>query len=56
MLEMSTMYLPINQSWPKYNDSCRNIYNETKQTLDRLLEKTANEACEFKNEKEQVYN
>ena len=54
MLEMSTMYLPVNQNWLKYINNCENAYQDVEHNLKNLLEKSANEACEFINEKEHV--
>ena len=47
MLEMSTMYLPVNQNWNKYLENCQNAYDDAQYILTNLLEKTANETCEF---------
>lgn len=47
MLEMSTMYLPTNKNWFKYVENCRNAYDDSQYILKNLLEKSANEACEF---------
>jgi hypothetical protein len=55
MLEMSTMYLPINQNWSKYKINCENSYNDTQDILKNFLEKSANEACEFKEVKEYAF-
>ncbi len=52
MLEMSTMYLPTNQNWFKYINNCKNAYDDSQYLLKNLLEKSANEACEFINYKE----
>jgi len=54
MLEMSTMYLPVNQNWIKFKNNCHNSHEETQDILRKLLEKSANEGCEFLNEKEHV--
>lgn len=47
MLEMSTMYLPINQNWFKYIKNCENAFNDSENVLKKLLERSANEACKF---------
>jgi hypothetical protein len=52
MLEMSTMILPTNQNWFKYIKNCQNAYDDSQYLLKNLLEKSANEACEFINHKE----
>ena len=52
MLEMGTMYLPINQNWFKYIASCEKNYEDSEIILKKLLEKSANEACTFINQKE----
>jgi hypothetical protein len=52
MLEMSTMYLPTNKNWFKYIQNCTNAYDDSKYILKKLLEKSANEACEFIDYKE----
>ena len=44
---MSTMYLPTNKNWFKYIKNCRNAYDDSQYILKNILEKTANEACEF---------
>ena len=49
MLEMSTMYLPVNQNWYKYLENCQNAFEDSQYVLKNLLEKSANEACKFKN-------
>ena len=54
MLEMSTMYLPINYNWLKYQNNCSNAYDDTQDILKKLLEKSANEGCEFINQREHV--
>lgn len=52
MLEMSTMYLPTNHNWLKYINNCKNAYDDAQYILKNLLEKSANEACEFIDYKE----
>ena len=47
MLEMSTMYLPVNQNWNKYLENCSNAFEDAQYVLKNLLEKTANDACKF---------
>ncbi len=54
MLEMSTMYLPVNQNWIKFKNNCQNSHEDTQDILRNLLEKSANEGCEFLDEKEHV--
>ena len=49
---MSTMYLPINKNWLKYKSNCENAFNDAEFILKKLLEKSANEACEFFKEHE----
>ena len=50
MLEMSTMYLPVNQNWNKYLENCQNAFDDSQYVLKKLLETSANEACKFKGE------
>lgn len=50
MLTMSTMYLPVNQNWNKYLENCKNAFDDAQNVLKNLLEKSANEACKFKDE------
>jgi hypothetical protein len=50
MLEMSTMYLPVNQNWNKYLENCQNAFEDSQNILKNLLEKSANEACKFNDE------
>ena len=52
MLEMSTMYLPVNQNWFKYIESCQNEYDDAQSILKKLLEKSAYNACKQADEKE----
>jgi DNA polymerase gamma 1 len=52
MLEMSTMYLPINQNWFKYMANCDKKYDDSEIMLKKLLEKSANEACKYIDQKE----
>ena len=54
MLEMGTMYLPINKNWQRFVDNCQNSFDDAQYILKNLLVKSANQACEFANEKEQV--
>lgn len=55
MLEMSTMYLPINQNWFKYIKNCENAFKDSENILKKLLMRSANEACKFKNYKEYLF-
>ena len=50
MLEMSTMYLPVNKNWPKYIQNCEKAFNDSENLLKKLLERSANEACKFKDQ------
>ena len=52
MLEMSTMYLPSNKNWFKFIKNCENAYKDSEYIIKHTLTKTANEACEFINQKE----
>lgn len=52
MLEMSTMYLPINKNWERFIDNCQNAYDDAQNILKNLLVKSANQACEFSQLKE----
>ena len=54
MLEMGTMYLPVNQNWLKYIKNCENAYEDVDQNLKNKIEKSANEACELIDEREHV--
>jgi hypothetical protein len=49
---MSTIYLPINQSWLSFQEQYSNERDDSEYLLNKLLEKAANEACEFQNIKE----
>ncbi|RNA01848.1 DNA polymerase subunit gamma-1 [Brachionus plicatilis] len=50
MLEMGTMYLPVNKNWKKYIQSCDTAFNDSENVLKKLLERSANEACKFINQ------
>jgi hypothetical protein len=52
MLEMSTMYLPVNQNWFKYIESCQNEFDDAQYILKKLLEKSAYNACKASHQKE----
>lgn len=52
MLEMSTMYLPVNKNWNKYIQSCDSAFKDSENLLNKLLERSANEACKYKNQYE----
>ena len=52
MLEMSTMYLPTDKNWLKYINNCKNAFDDTEYLIKKLLERVANEACEFLDFKE----
>ena len=56
MLEMSTMYLPTNHNWLKYQSNCRNSFNDTQNILKNVLQKSADEGCEFVDFKEHVFS
>jgi hypothetical protein len=47
MLEMSSMYLPINKNWLRYIDNCERSYQDIQHIAKNSLIKSANEACEF---------
>lgn len=55
MLELSTMYLPINQNWSIFQQECQSECDDSVYILNNLLEKVANEACEFVGFKEYVH-
>ena len=47
MLEMSSMFLPINKNWLRYIDNCKRSHQDVQHIVKKSLIKTANEACEF---------
>ena len=47
MLEMSSMYLPINKNWLRYINNCERSYQDMQHIVKNSLVKSANEACEF---------
>ena len=47
MLELGSMYLPIDQAWLTLKIKCQLDLSDTQYVLQKLLEKSANEACEF---------
>jgi hypothetical protein len=47
MLEMGTMYLPLNKNWSRYIQNCTNAYEDVNNIVQNLLIKSANEACEY---------
>ncbi len=49
---MSTMYLPVNQNWFKYIESCQNEVDDAQYILKKLLEKSAYNACKASEQKE----
>ena len=51
MLEAGSMYLPITRDWLAFKIKSNLAYMDTRYVLQKLLEKSANEACEFINEK-----
>ena len=52
MLEMGTMYLPVNQNWTHYIENCDSAYEDMEHISKNLLIKCANEAClYFENKK-----
>ncbi len=54
MLDLSTLYYPINQNWKKYLQNFEASHIESTFIFNKLLQTQANEACEFIDFKEQV--
>jgi hypothetical protein len=51
---MSSMYLPVNQNWFKYIESCENEFDDAQYILKKLLEKSAFNACKASHQKELI--
>jgi hypothetical protein len=47
MLELGSMYLPIDREWLTLKIKCQLKLIDTQYVLQKSLEKSANEACEF---------
>ncbi len=47
MLELGSMYLPIDRAWSTLKIKCELEQKDSKYVLQKLLRKSANEACEF---------